>query len=360
MRKTSIVITVILVIALLAGCGTLPVDNPAVLEFRSSGVDQDAWALVPAGEFYEGQYTQERAKTGQTFMNGYVENDFEMKVVPVTNAEYAKYLDEALKAGTITIGNFVGNFGANFEGVEGAYFEEGYTYDSDQVVSGFYPGDVDDFDGMRHEFLIEPGDYPHMILDDVASRINYDGSNFTVKEGYENHPVTMVSWYGAWAYAEFYGYRLPTESEWEKAARGDDDRPFPWGWEEGGAYLNFNNSGDPFEGTDGYSDTTPVGFYNGNKYGDFQTEDGSSPYGIYDMAGNVGEWTGNKAFGYHYRRIKGGNKGTYDIDARTWKKDNADPRFRAPSVGFRVVRDPVQEVTEPVTPEAPADEETDE
>ncbi len=354
MRKTSIVISVILIIALLAGCGALPAENPAVLEFRSSGVDLNAWALVPSGGFYEGQYTQGDAKTGQTFPNGYIEKAFEMKIVPVTNAEYAKYLAEALEAGTITIGRFVGNFGGDYEGVAGAFFEEGYTYDSDQVVSGFYPGDVAEFGGLRHEFKIIPDDYPFMILDDPASRISFDGKNFKVKDGYENHPVTMVSWYGAWAYAEFYGYRLPTELEWEAAARGTDDRPFPWGWEEGGAYLNFNNSGDPFEGSDGYSDTTPVGFYNGNKYGDFQTEDGSSPYGIYDMSGNVGEWTGNKPYGYHYRRIKGGNKGTYDIDARIWKKDNADPRFRSPSVGFRVVRDPIVEAPE-VAPEAPVD-----
>lgn len=330
MRKTSIVLSLLLVIALLAGCGALPAENPAVLEYRSSGIDPDSWVLIPAGEFFKGQFTQKDAKTGQLFKNGYVDKDFEIKVVPVTNAEYAKYLGEALKAGTITIGSYASTYG----GMD-------YEYDSNQVVSGFYPGDVDDFDGLRHEFLIEPGDYPHMILDDPASRINFDGSKFTVKDGYENHPVTMVSYYGAWAYAEFYGYRLPTEDEWEKAARGsEDDRPFPWGDEIGHAYLNYYHSGDPFEGSDGVSDTTPVGFYNGKTYGTFKTEDNSSPYGVYDMAGNVGEWTGNKPFGYHYRRIKGGNKGTYEIDARVWKKDNADPRFRSPSVGFRVVRDP--------------------
>ncbi len=61
-------------------------------------------------------------------------------------------------------------------------------------------------------------------------RFTFDGTTFTVKPGYENHPMTNVTWFGAWGYCEYYGCRLPTEMEWEKAARGtDDDRPFPWG-----------------------------------------------------------------------------------------------------------------------------------
>ena len=55
------------------------------------------------------------------------------------------------------------------------------------------------------------------------------GQTFSVPAGYENHPMTMVSWFGAWGYCQYYGWRLPTEMEWEKAARGTDARPFPWG-----------------------------------------------------------------------------------------------------------------------------------
>lgn len=303
MKKASIILSILLIAALLGGCGTIP-DTPAgVSQFPSSDVNLDSWAFVPAGEFVKGQHEHE----------GFVDHDYEIMVTEVTNAQYAKYLAEALAAGTIKI-------------------------NEDKEVMGYYPGD--EFTDGRHEEEIPAGDYLHMPLADPANRISYDGSQFIVKEGYENHPVAMVSWFGANAYAEFYGYRLPTEDEWEKAARGEDNRAFPWGEETGHEYLNYYHSGDPFETEGGYSDTTPVGFYNGSTYGDFHTYDAVSPYGLYDMAGNVGEWTFDKINEYHYRHIRGGNKATYEIDSRIWKHDSATPTHVSPSVGFRCVRDP--------------------
>lgn len=302
MKKTSIILSILIITMLLGGCGTIPTPTSAVLEFTSSGVDPESWAFVPAGEYIKGQYDIE----------GYVDHDYEIMVTEVTNAQYAKYLGEALAAGTITI-------------------------NENNEVFGFYPGDENT--GGKHEYPVPAQDYIQIPLNDPASRINYDGTTFTVREGYENHPVTMVSWFGAWSYAEFYGYRLPTEDEWEKAARGDDNRAFPWGEEVGHHYLNYYHSEDPFETEGGYSDTTPVGFYNGNTYGDFHTEDNSSPYGVYDMAGNAGEWTLDKIDGYHYRRIRGGNKDFYEIDSRVWKFNSADPTYVSPRTGFRCVRD---------------------
>jgi len=171
-------------------------------------------------------------------------------------------------------------------------------------------------------------------------RLTFDGKTFAVKPGYENHPMTVVTWFGARAYCEFNSSRLPTETEWEKAARGSDGRPFPWG--EGIARNNANSyaSRDPFEKTYGaLGDTTPAGFYNGKSYDGYQTLNSASPYGVYDMAGNVWQWTANLTVGIHDRAMRGGSKMSYEYDLRVWSRNAARPDYYSPSVGFRCVRD---------------------
>jgi serine/threonine-protein kinase len=113
------------------------------------------------------------------------------------------------------------------------------------------------------------------ISDDDISRegnLIYNGSSFSVVQKYANHPVTTVTWNGALAYCEWADRRLPTEAEWEKAARGTDERIFPWG--NNVADMSLTN----YQGKVG--DTTEVGHY----------PNGASPYWVLDMAGNVWEW----------------------------------------------------------------------
>lgn len=287
----------VLVVLLLAACS---VDLNAPLPTFETGVSPDGWASVPAGEFHFGQFA-DAASTGA----------YEIMVTDVTTAQYAAFLNEALAAGDVKV-------------------------DGNQIV-GYYPGD--EFRGVKHEERIDAGDWTFVPLDDPSQRVKFDGATFTAQQEYANHPMTLVSWFGAWGYCGYYGYRLPTEMEWEKAARGTDTRPFPWGEEIRRNNANFYASRDPFEDMGSFgSRTTPVGFYNGRSYGDYATLDSASPYGLYDMAGNVWQWTGDVYEGMHYRFMRGGSKDTYEMDLRLWVRNNATPSYVSPGVGFRCVR----------------------
>jgi len=133
------------------------------------------------------------------------------------------------------------------------------------------------------------------------TRISRTNDTWQADEGYANHPVVKVTWHGANSYCEWTGRRLPTEAEWEKAARGIDGRTYPWGESTSCRHANYGSC-------DKFPTTSPVGYYGGV---------GASPYGAFDMAGNVWEWVDD----WYDKDYYGGSpvKNPTGPDSGTWR-----------------------------------------
>ncbi len=267
--------------------------------------------------------------------------------------EYVKALTRLLEPGTdapplkrISAGTALAYLGdprdfdemIEIPGGEFKYSEQGESTYVMAYCIGRYPVT----NAQYARFLAENPSHPVPRLDeDWARPYNWNLHRRTYPQGKANHPVVLVSWKDALAYCEWAGVRLPTEEEWEKAARGEDGRAYPWGDVFDPIWANVRKSG--------IGSTTPVGVY----------PEGASPYGLLDCAGNVWEWTssqagagssdGSQSHPEGQVIIRGGSWNFRAEDARCFARDHSQPGNRSNRIGFRVA-------TGPVPKEAPEEE----
>ncbi len=237
----------------------------------------------------------------------------------------------AIPAGSFTMGS---QRGYGDESPPHTVELDSYAIGVTPVTVGQYRVFVEAGGYRERKYWTEPG--WKWIQDlNVAEPRYWDEAEWT---GDDDLPVVGVHWHEAVAYCNWlaeatgFAYRLPTEAEWEKAARGTDERLYPWGNEFDSARCNTSESN--------LGRTTPVGRY----------PQGASPYGVLDMSGGVWEWTSSANAPYPYdptdgreapdapgrRIVRGGSWYDSGDSARVTYRDNLNPYDRHCSVGFRV------------------------
>ena len=216
----------------------------------------------------------------------------QMSRYEVTNAQYCDFLNAALASGDITVS------GPRVEGASGS------NSGADYLGQRYYRDDGSGWTGAGAD-------------NGGASRIHYSAGAFSVDEGFGNHPVTYLSWYGAMAFSNYYGYCLPTEDQWQAVADYDGTYVYGCGETIDPGMANYRNSEQP----DG---TIAVGSF------------GRHGYGMSDMAGNVWEWTSSGSDGT--RIFRGGGWYSSDSDCAVLIRGDGIPHANYCDIGFRVCR----------------------
>lgn len=279
-------------------------DYTGLLAVRSNGGEEDIsvylevaktpeMVFIPAGEFIMGSEigNENELPVHKVFLEDYWIEKYE-----VTNAQYATFLNEAKAKGEITSGL--------------AYVKKDGKY-------------------LIYQMPI------YREGRNVGCPISYIDRKYIVDRHEANTPVRFVTWYGALAYARFYDKRLPTEAEWEKAAKGTSANTYPWGdskptqWD-----CNYNEN---------LAYLTTVGHY---------SPLGDSPFGCADMAGNVWEWCNSLYKEYPvtindgredltkegYRVLRGGSWDSPVMNTRCALRSYNETEYQHPSFGFRCAK----------------------
>ncbi len=209
-----------------------------------------------------------------------------------TNGQYCAFLNAALASGDISV-------------VE------------NEVIGAAGSNSGDDFSGEIYYDCDGPGYTDFGATNGGAARIHFADGEFSVDDGFMYHPVTQVSWYGATAFCNYYGYRLPTEWEWQGVADYDGSYTYGCGADINNTIANYNESEHP-HGTSIVSDFGTYG------------------YGLSDMAGNVFEWTSTVSG--DSRVIRGGSWSSGSALCTVDFKADSGLFFLIYDIGFRACR----------------------
>jgi len=201
-----------------------------------------------------------------------------------------------VRAGAFWMGS---NGGASNEAPQHRVFVRDFWIERHKVTNA-------EFAAFLNATGLQPPGADHRFDDDDSdARIHLRDGRWIADPGFEHHPAVEVSWFGARDFCRWRGRRLPTEAEWEKAARGDDTRRYPWG------------AAPPSPERAVYGRA-----YNATDRGDARSA-GASPYGVEDLLGNTREWTSSVLRPYPYRDDD--SKPDERADAPEKRADAPDP-----------------------------------